>query len=242
MANKKILIIEGELLHQKIFTNLLGKSYSLNICTSLAEASQYLESHSPDMMIMDIHTAGFDGKSCLEQPNLTIPVLASSSSLIMKPSQFRELGFSGFIQKPISAKKLLQIIAQAFSETPQQLRTKPKEEILNLTVVRGLLKFNSAQRLLAIFDDFFVEASEAMLSIEKAFCSHEIQIIIDNLHILKGNSGTLGASKLHRVLTSAQDFARKGNIEQARNLIPEIQEEIQKLKVYIAQPNLFENE
>lgn len=236
----KILIIEDVMLHQKIFQNLLGKFYKLKIANSLAEASEFLISDSPDMMIMDLHIDGYDGRSCLEYPNLTIPVLATSSTITLRPDQYKELGFSGFIKKPASAKEILKIVAEAFEMPPQQLLSKENLPIINLGIVKDLLKYNSSEKIKEIFQAFIQEARTILSEAKEALIEHNQQKFADKLHTLKGNSGTLGADRIHHLATSAQVLARNNRLRETKDLLPELEREVHALEITLITPKIFE--
>ncbi|MFC3880740.1 Hpt domain-containing protein [Algoriphagus namhaensis] len=236
----KILIIEDVMLHQKIFQNLLGKFYELKIANSLAEASEYLISDSPNMIIMDLHIDGYDGRYCLEYPNLSIPVLATSSTITLRPAQYKELGFSGFIKKPASAKEILKIVAEAIEMPPQQLLSKENIPLINPGVLKDLLKYNSSEKIIEIFQVFIQEARTILSEAKEALIEHNQQKFTDNLHTLKGNSGTLGAEKIHHLATSAQELARNNRLKETKDLLPELEREIQDLEITLITPQIFE--
>lgn len=239
-AKKKILIIEEELLHQKIFQNLLGRIYDVKIVETLEKATNFLISNPPDMMIMDIHVDGFDGKSCLDYPNLKIPVLATSSSVTMSTRNYGELGFSGFIKKPALAKELLQTLQQAFIEVPMQLRTTEDNPILDFRIVHDLLKYNSADKLEEIYNSFLEESRNILSSVKLSLIDVDHQKIMDKLHVLKGNSGTLGIERIHLLATKAQRLAKNNDLEETKSLLPSIDKEIEALAMALATRSILE--
>ncbi len=236
---KKILIIENDPLYQKVFQNLLGKAYGLIIVTHLDDATKSLMNDHPDMMIMDIHIDGFEGKSCLDYPDLYIPVLGTSSSTMMPEEGFRELGFSGFIKKPMNAKELFETLNRAFNNTPQQLTKASYLKVIDPSIVKDLKKYNSPDKLKEIYRQFISEANHQKNELQTVLEKDEPQKTVDILHVLKGNSGTLGISRIHSLSTRALESARKEDFQKVKDLIPEIDKEVQLLDNDLLDMNLF---
>jgi len=240
-SRKKILIIEDQPLHQKIFENLLSRTYDLFIVKTLDEATKILESENPQMMIMDIHIDGFDGKSCLEYPTLSIPVVATSASADMSTEGYQEFGFSGFIKKPASARETLKIVDCTLKETPQQLKEKENNTALNQQVVKELLSFNSEEKLISIYQDFILETRDLLDRIESSLIDNSEQKTIEVFHTIKGNSGTLGAQKIQDLSTKAQEFARDHKTVEAMKFIPIIRKEVGSLEMLLEGQTIFNN-
>ncbi len=241
-SRKKILIIEDQPLHQKIFENLLSRTYDLFMTETLVEATQILETDNPDLMVMDIHVDGFDGRSCLEYPSLTIPIIATSASVDMTISGYQEFGFSGFIKKPAAARETLSEVHRALNETPQQLRSKNNAPALSTKITEELLGFNSEEKLKSIFNDFILETRDLLNQIDGSLIDNSQQNLAETFHTIKGNSGTLGAVKIHDLSSKAQEFARENNPEEAQTFIPKIRKEVDVLEMLLASPTIFTNE
>lgn len=82
---KKILLLEDELIQQKIMDHLLKKEFDLQVVMNGCEALQWLESNAlPDLIIMDWIMPVMDGKSFLKRFKshlqfLAVPIIILSS-------------------------------------------------------------------------------------------------------------------------------------------------------------------
>ena len=82
---------------------------------------------------------------------------------------------------------------------------------LDTKVLHQLLKYNSPENIKLVYDEFIEETESLLSEIEPLINSEKIKGIGDKLHIIKGNSGTLGAMK---IFNSVKQFEKniKNNI------------------------------
>ncbi|HCX74309.1 MAG TPA: response regulator, partial [Algoriphagus sp.] len=59
-------------------------------------------------------------------------------------------------------------------------------------------------------------------------------------HILKGNSGTLGANRIFLAAQTLELSGRKGSLEEIPKQLNQLEEEIQSFKQYLNQATIFE--
>lgn len=75
-------------------------------------------------------------------------------------------------------------------------------------MLNQLLKYNSEETIKSIYLDFLVEYDELMDRINPAFEIKDQQSLIESLHTVKGNSGTLGCSAIFKLSSDADLHAR----------------------------------
>lgn len=89
------------------------------------EALAALQTQSFHVGLFDIHMPQMSGIEVLQHlrgqigPNRAMPVLALTADLSRDERQYRELGFDGFIAKPLTLKSLLGGIVQVLASTAE---------------------------------------------------------------------------------------------------------------------------
>lgn len=90
-----------------------------------------------------------------------------------------------------------------------------------------MLKFNSIDNIKLVYDDFIVETEKLLEEMEYLIKYGDYQEIGEKLHIIKGNSGTLGALQLFNFSQTFERNIKTGNFDNT-------------LKDYIYLKTLFE--
>ncbi|MDA0306303.1 MAG: response regulator [Proteobacteria bacterium] len=125
MAKKTVMIIEDDLLHMKLFHDILeAHGYEIIRCPESVNALEIAGNEHPDLVLLDIcmpHVSGFDiVKDLKSNKDLkATPVIAVSGMA----SNYEEVdylieGFDAFIPKPITVPNFLATIAGFVSPVP----------------------------------------------------------------------------------------------------------------------------
>ncbi|MDB5447286.1 MAG: hypothetical protein JWQ97_2603, partial [Phenylobacterium sp.] len=94
---------------------------ALTPCRSPSEALELLFLRSFHVALIDIHMPEMSGIELLHLlrrrigPNRATPALAVTADLSRTEAQYRELGFDGFVAKPVRIKTLLTSIAEVLT-------------------------------------------------------------------------------------------------------------------------------
>lgn len=147
LQGKTILIVDDEEFNRLLLRSVLSKyGVKLQEATNGAEAVEKVLQQNFDLVIMDIRMPVKNGlEACQEIRKFEkhLPILASTAVISdEKIQRCREAGFSGFLHKPFSEKKLLSIVNDVFNDVPlhtlapdhEQPTDKPKR--LNLAELR----------------------------------------------------------------------------------------------------------
>lgn len=204
MKNKKVLIVDDNALNRKVFENIIGYSYLFDVAVNGLEALEKIKKTHFDIILMDIQMPKLDGISTLKiirEDNLTTsPVIAVSAySNQSDRDYFLSTGFDDFMSKPVKPKDLLEAIHFYINKADFQQK---KENILtptsdlDETIILKLIKYNSPENIKTVYSDFLEEAEGLVEEIRIYILNKEYAEIAEKLHILKGNSGTLGALNL----------------------------------------------
>ncbi|GGZ27100.1 hypothetical protein GCM10007049_19840 [Echinicola pacifica] len=206
MENKKILIVDDNNLNRKVFENIISHTYPYVSAENGQEAIDKIKEENFDLILMDIQMPVMDGITALKiikAENLTsAPIIAISAySDQTDRDYFLSAGFDDFIDKPVKPKDLLESINSHLTQQhPPEDVHKEKEckAVLDINVYKQLRKYNSREDIQTVYEDFFDEAQSLIDEIKSMIDEHNYTEIDEKLHILKGNSGTLGAVKLFK--------------------------------------------
>ena len=205
MKNKKVLIVDDNALNRKVFENIIGLNYSYDIATNGREAICKIKDGKFDIILMDIQMPVLDGISALrliKEDNLTnVPIIAISAFSNQDDKEyFLSTGFDDFMAKPVKPKDLLESIHyhldKNWSKEKNNINKSPYIDI-DESVVKKLIKYNTPENIKLVYLDFLEEAYRLLEEIKHLIEIKEYDEIGEKLHILKGNSGTLGALKLY---------------------------------------------
>lgn len=117
MSQGRILVVEDNPKNLKLVRDVLTFSgYEVIEATSGEDGVRLAEEASPDLILMDLQLPGIDGTEALRQirineKNPDVPVVAVTAFAMNEDrSRAFESGFNGYVEKPISARSLPQLI------------------------------------------------------------------------------------------------------------------------------------
>jgi two-component system alkaline phosphatase synthesis response regulator PhoP len=202
MKNKKVLIVDDNALNRKVLENIIGYSYLFDVATNGLEAIDKIKSEHFDIILMDIQMPKLDGISAMkiikEESLSHAPIIAISAySSQADRDYFLSTGFDDFMAKPVKPKDLLESIHYHVTNTSPQGREQAvdNETTLDGVVLEKLMKYNSIENIKMVYLDFLEEAERLLEEIKYLIENKRFSEIHEKLHILKGNSGTLGAQR-----------------------------------------------
>ncbi|MEX2595162.1 MAG: response regulator [Anditalea sp.] len=204
MKNKKVLIVDDNALNRKVFENIIGHSYLFDVAVNGLEAIEKIKSEHFDVILMDIQMPKLDGISTLKiikEDDLTAsPIIAISAySSQSDRDYFLSTGFDEFMAKPVKPKDLLESIYHHINKPSILDKANNAEAIISdfdESMIRKLMKYNSMENIKTVYLDFLEEAEGLVEEINNFIENKRFSEIGEKLHILKGNSGTLGAKQL----------------------------------------------
>jgi len=248
MKSKKILIVDDNDLNRNLYKSLLNTQWEVSTATNGLEAVLRSDQEKFDLILMDIQMPVLDGISAFrrmrDSGSCSCPVVAISAfAKEEERPTFKAMGFTDFIQKPIRSKEFLQSIHQLMgeelSEVPEN-ETKDSTSILDKAIVQQLLKYNSGDKLKKVYFDFLLEFDELMILINEAFIKHKMQPAIECLHIMKGNSGTLGINTIFRLAQKAEQDALSDRWDPLQEKLIQLRNERNKIEVFINEETIFD--
>lgn len=249
MKSKKVLIVDDNDLNRRLFENLIGQFYSYESAENGIQALKKLENEKFDLILMDIQMPQMDGITALKRikqgklsdsPVVAITAFADEGDR----DSFLKMGFDEFMTKPIRPKNFFDVINRTLenkSET-EKVRIDPafNEVILDRKVVAQLMKFNSIDNIQKVYEDFLTECDEIWEAIENALKENQPEVITDQLHIIKGNSGTLGANIIFLISQKAESAARLMDQDKLLEYLPILKKEIESFQQFVKEETIFE--
>ena len=125
MANKTIMIVEDDVLHMKLFNDVLeSRGYRTLRATDADCAVPLARQHHPDLIIMDIRlpfVSGLELLKCLKDENdlKDIPVIAVTALTDdWDEDEYLSRGFDAYLAKPIAISNFLKTVAGFFDPVP----------------------------------------------------------------------------------------------------------------------------
>jgi CheY-like chemotaxis protein/HPt (histidine-containing phosphotransfer) domain-containing protein len=248
MKNKKVLIVDDNGLNRKLFENLIGQISTFESANNGLEAVIKTENTEFDLILMDIQMPKMDGITAMKkirQGSCLCPIVAVTAFAEESDRGiFLEHGFDDFITKPIRPKEFIQLIREYLSGTKKNqdhdLSPDYSKEILNTDVLNQLLKYNSKLVIRQILGDFLVECQEAEALIDEQDHPLHFPVLIEKIHMIKGNSGTLGAMRIYSAALLAEDFGRSENKSEFLEAAKNLKNEISQFREFLKQETIFE--
>ncbi len=248
MKNKKVLIVDDNALNRKVFENIIGHNFHYDIARDGLEAIDKIRQGGFDLVLMDIQMPKLDGISALKiikEDNLTdIPIIAISAySNQTDREYFLSTGFDDFIAKPVKPKELLETLQQHLNpDTPiveGTENTGDTDEFLDHGVITQLLKYHTLENIKEVYFDFLEETENLVDEIKNLVILKKYSEIGEKLHIIKGNSGTLGIKLLFNVSSKFESEIKNSDFERVEDNFALLENTLSEFKERVSNKNLF---
>jgi len=213
---KKILLVEDNVINQKVFIGILRKSHmNISVAKHGKEALKILaEDSNFDMIFMDINMPIMDGYTASikirEQKEYdAIPIIALSA--LTSSDEIAKMfasGMNGYLAKPLEKEKLytvFSIFIQNTNSIKKQETSAEQQKVVQfdgLNISLGISKSSSNE---VFYKEILNEFRDAYGSTDKVFEKLLADFRYEQLRILcidiKGLTGSIGAEKLHLLVT-----------------------------------------
>jgi CheY-like chemotaxis protein/signal transduction histidine kinase len=214
---KNLLIVEDNLINQKVLTNLFYLSeINITIANNGQEAVDIVKEGKIkfDLVLMDINMPIMDGYTATQMIRLDtkfdlLPIVAFTALVL--DSEIKKMFHSGvnaFLAKPLNIGKLYTAMAIYLLDVPLsqvQLADFAPREIKNyagINIEEGITRSNNSE---ALYIEVLKEFSEAYGESDKTFASlvkeHRYEQIKMLCLDMKGLSGAIGAHDMHDLMT-----------------------------------------
>lgn len=215
--NKKILLVEDNLINQKVFLGILGKSQmSIDVANNGQEALHILAKESAyDLIFMDINMPIMDGYTATKKirqnskyddiPIVALSALTSNDEIAKMFSS----GMNGYIAKPLKKEILFTVFLIFIENTTTPEAREIASDYNNLRQIDGLnieLGISKSAFNDIFYKEILIEFKDAYQTSDLKFKKFVSDFRYEQLRILcldiKGLSGTIGAEGLHKIITN----------------------------------------
>ncbi|MDR7856702.1 response regulator [Tissierella sp.] len=223
-----ILIVEDDLINQKIIKTILEKNnWNVNLASNGKKALECLENNSIDIILMDIcmpEINGFEVTRIIREREKIrgghIPIIALTASA-MKEDKERglEIGMDGYISKPIRSNVVYQTIIDVMA-------SQGKTEDIN---IRQLLDRIDGDKdmLKEIIEDVVSDdyKKEHLGNIDVFIEKEDWKELSKQIHKLKGSISNFGGCNIVSVLEKMKDNIKNKDIYVIKELFKELKSE-----------------
>ncbi len=248
MKNKKVLIVDDNALNRKVFENIIGHNFQFDIARDGLEAIDKIRQGGFDLVLMDIQMPKLDGISALKiikEDNLTnIPIIAISAySNQADREYFLSTGFDDFIAKPVKPKDLLETLHRHLEHeglsSGDTEQTGNPTDFIDHEVISQLLKYHTLENIKEVYVDFMEETENLVDEIKNLVILKKYSEIGEKLHIIKGNSGTLGVKSLFNVSSKFESIVKNSDFERVEENFALLEYSLSEFKERVSNKNLF---
>lgn len=223
-----ILLVDDNSINQLVATEILKKSgCKVDVADNGLAAIAKVKENKYDLIFMDIQMPQMDGITATKEIKKmlikNLPPIIAMTAYSMKEDKERFLlgGMDDYLSKPIKSETLISKVKEwvankRFAEEekyPEQQPEEPQPEVFNLEVFNKLKTFANAQTLNKIYSEFEKETEQQLEECKKSLVTEDIQTILNNLHTMKGTSGTLGVMKLEDQARKIESNLKAQNLE-----------------------------
>jgi len=220
-AGKQLLIVEDNMINQKVLTNLLAHSgIKITLANDGQQAVEIVKSGKVkfDFILMDINMPVMDGFTATqvirEEGRFDIIPIVAFTALILESEKQKmfSCGINAFLAKPLNVGKLYQAMAMFISdkaiESAKEEEKREKEAIFDgLEINKGIAHTNHNEALYIELIKEFIEAygqsdeTFAKLVREKRY--EQIKMLCVDM---RGLAGTIGATGLHDLVNDVYKY------------------------------------
>ncbi len=217
-AGKSILIVEDNVINQKVLTNLLHLAdMNISIANNGQEAVDLIKSdkHIFDIVLMDINMPIMDGYTATQMIRLdskydTLPIVAFTALVL--DSEIKKMfncGINAFLAKPLNIGKLYTALAMYMVHNEpvneeKRVIEEPKEAVTyaGIDIEKGMkhASNNEAlyQEVLKEFSTAYGQSDELFVKLVEEHRFEQIKMLCVDM---RGLSGTIGAYDMEALMT-----------------------------------------
>ena len=241
----KILLVDDNSINQLVASEILRKAgCEVDIADNGMDAIEKVKNVEFDLIFMDIQMPKMDGITAtreirkLKLPK-TPPIVAMTAySMKEDREKFLLGGMDDYLSKPIKSELLINkvlewTIHKDLSNVDNSIENPvPNNGIFNEEVFLKLKSFANSETLYKIYKEFEKETEMQIQACKNSFASEEFNVILDNLHALKGTAGTLGVEKVESLAREIESRVKHQNYENLSQALNDLENAFFEFKNY----------
>lgn len=125
-----ILVVDDDATNRTVLEQaLVALGHRVTLAPDGSAALQILTFESVDLVLLDLHMPRLNGMDVLrelrefEGPNRFVPAICVTADVFSRrPDEYLDLGFNGFLAKPVQIGRLAAMVERALSDSVEKLR------------------------------------------------------------------------------------------------------------------------
>ncbi len=243
----QILLAEDSLVNQKLALGLLERQgHRVFVANNGKEAVAAYTTHHFDLILMDVQMPEMDGLEAtrmirqLEKKAGTHTPIAAMTAHAMRGDRERclDAGMDEYIAKPVRAKVLFQTIGKLLDGAARS-QAAPVQSAADASLVQWDQSLDAVggdrELLEELAAAFLQETPELLAGIEQAVAAGDCSEVQRQAHSLKGSLRFFGADAASETALCVEDLGRRGELTAARDMLPVLNEVVNRVQAAIAQ-------
>jgi len=213
----RILVIDDDEVMTELLAAVLGiEGHDVTTAGSGESALALLPDQMFDVVLTDLQLPGLHGHALTAALRSTLAASSTSTRLLgmsgSPPSEHELSAFDAFLLKPFTAEQFAKAAAGSSTSQPSKPSTlSPKPSALDEAIVSRLAKQLPTAKLKELFQLTLSDTRMRLDLIQKAVDAGDLDTVRREAHAIKGGTGMVGASELHRLAAQAEAAAIAGS-------------------------------
>ncbi len=220
--NASVLVVEDNEVNQMVATGMLN---NIGCKITIAENGQAgldaIQKNNFDIVLMDINMPVLNGCDAtkkyreIESENNHLPIIALTANILTDDVQtYYDVGMDDYISKPFSAKMLRNILNKWVPQTKVDIATDRRSS--SSSNDRSNIDVAKIEELKKMMGNAYTELVNTYIKRSKSLKDaiinnkNDTEKLIQEIHSLKGSSGTMGAKKLFSMCQEFEMLLQKG--------------------------------
>ena len=226
----KILLVDDNYINRQVAKQILRNAkHEVETAVDGFEALIMVERNEYDIILMDIQLPEMSGVDTMLKIRKMLldncpPIIALTAFSSPEERQnFLDQGFNEYLAKPFTAKDILKVIQES-GDAKDVKNDSSKEKshsdvtihILNQDTINQLIKYSDFETLETSLREFNKDTNKAFKKFKTLLQREDYQQLVELVHNIKGNSGTLGGDDMFETARIIEQNIRKGDFTSLR--------------------------
>ena len=224
----RILVVEDNIINQEVIRGILERvGVTVEIAENGEEAVDKVAHSKFDAVLMDLKMPKMDGYTATrhirDNPrNQRLPIIAMTAHVLSEEREkCLKAGMNGHVGKPIDLEQLYTVLAQWVQLKPHSIAEEnenhadPLPEVTGINIQSGLMRMGGdRETYLKLLGQFCHNHADDAKKIKGALADGDMTSVKQSVHLIKGLSGNIGATRLHHSARTLEGAIRSGHEEE----------------------------
>ena len=240
-----VLVVEDNDVNKMVVSGMLKNlGCEFTVAENGQVALDYLDKNKFDIVLMDINMPVLNGRNAtmqyreIEPEDEHLPIVALTADVLAENiATYYESGMDDYMPKPFSADKLREVLLKWVKQSRSDLEPKHTDTLsVNENSSIDIDKIDSLKEMMGEAYDGLVETYlNRSLELRNDIVNNndDIYKLIQDIHSLKGSSGTMGAEKLFLICEGVEMKLKKGKYKSNDGEVDKIVNELNAVHEYL---------